>query len=156
MADFPITPEAFPAKTRTAAGEVGGVRTEVMVVSFAEKVMVTVSQGGRLGHWVHVPLMTPSGDPTLQPPQAFYDDEDPSAHDLDLLPMPHLTATTILGGTVPERDTVAQLVATQIASALATKNPGEERLLVVGLGLEGKELGREAFMDLVELVTTSL
>lgn len=71
--------------------------------------------------------------------------------------MAHLTATTVLGGTMPERDTVGQLVATQVASAIATKDPEERRLVVVGMGLEKKKgsdevMSREAFMDLVGLV----
>lgn len=65
--------------------------------------------------------------------------------------MAHLTATTILGGTMPERDTLCQLYATQIASTIATKNPEEKRLVVVGFGLEKAEADRRAFMDLIEL-----
>lgn len=52
MPDFPVNPEAFPASTRTAAGDVDGVHTNVMVLRFADKIMVTISQGGRLAHWV--------------------------------------------------------------------------------------------------------
>jgi proteasome assembly chaperone 3 len=69
----------------------------------------------------------------------------------DLLPMPHLTATTVLGGTVPERDMVAQLLATQIGSAITTRDPQEGRMLVVGTGLQRAELGRDEFMGLVDL-----
>lgn len=78
--------------------------------------------------------------------------DDPDATPSDLLPRTDLTATTVLGGTIPERNTVGQLVATQIASAIATKNPDEKRLLVVGLGLEKAELDRSAFMDLLDLI----
>ena len=79
-------------------------------------------------------------------------DED----DNDLLPMPHLTATTVMGGTVPERDTVRQLLATQIASAITTRNSEESRLVVVGLGLEKADLGSEEFMDLVDAALSCL
>ena len=78
--------------------------------------------------------------------------DDFDAAPLDLLPRADLTATTVLGGTLPERNTVGQLVATQIASALATKSPNEKRLLVLGMGFEKAELDRTAFMDLLELV----
>lgn len=66
--------------------------------------------------------------------------------------MPHLTASTILGATVPERDTVGHLLGTQIASAIATQNPEEKRLLVVGMGLEKAELDRTSFLEILELV----
>ncbi|KAH7058855.1 hypothetical protein B0J12DRAFT_651762 [Macrophomina phaseolina] len=153
MPDFPINPEAFPASTRNAAGDVDGIHTDVMVLRFADKIMVTISQGGRLAHWVHVPLDHPSADPTstAAPPTSFEDDDEDRAH-LDLLPMAHLTATTVLGGTVPERDTAGQLVATQVASAIATKDAEERRLVVVGMGFEKKEMSREAFVDVVGLV----
>ncbi|KAF4536088.1 Proteasome assembly chaperone 3 protein [Lasiodiplodia theobromae] len=152
MPDFPITPEAFPASTRTAAGEVDGVHTDVMVVRFADKIMVTITQGGRLAHWVHVPLDNPTADAfsNAAPPTSFEDDE-PGPNN-DLLPMAHLTATTVLGGTIPERDTAGQLVAAQVASTIATKDSEEKRLVVVGMGLEKKDMSREAFVDLVGLV----
>jgi len=66
--------------------------------------------------------------------------------------MAHLTATTILGGTVPERETVGQLCATQIASAVATKDPDEKRMVVVALGLQDARMDRSGFMDVIELV----
>lgn len=95
-----------------------------------------------------MPLDTTSPDPTAR---VSYND-DPDAPPSDLLPRADLTATTILGGAHAERNTVGQLFATQIASAIATKNPDEKRLVVVGLGLEKATVGREAFMDLLGLV----
>ena len=89
---------------------------------------------------VHVPLE--SADPTLtdrrpphQTPAISYDDEEPEPGS-DLLPLPHLTATTILGAGAPERDTFGQLLATQIGSAIAARQPEEKRLLVLGMGLK--------------------
>ncbi|KAF4304686.1 putative an15g01155 proteasome assembly chaperone 3 protein [Botryosphaeria dothidea] len=153
MPDFPVNPEAFPASTRTAAGDVDGVHTDVMVLRFADKIMVTISQGGRLAHWVHVALDHPTADPTstAAPPTSFEDDDSDRAN-LDLLPMAHLTATTVLGGTVSERDTAGQLVATQVASAISTKDPEEKRLVVLGMGFEKNDMSREAFVDVVGLV----
>jgi proteasome assembly chaperone 3 len=31
---------------------VNGVQTDVMTMSFSDKIMVTISQAGRLAHWV--------------------------------------------------------------------------------------------------------
>lgn len=42
----------FPAATTQAAGIVNGVKTDVMSVSFSDKFLVTISQKGRLAHWV--------------------------------------------------------------------------------------------------------
>ena len=42
----------YPAKTKQAAGMVDGILTNVMAVSFADKILVTIIQGGRLAQWV--------------------------------------------------------------------------------------------------------
>ena len=42
----------YPAKTKQAAGLVNGVPTDVMFMSFADKIMVTITQEGRLAQWV--------------------------------------------------------------------------------------------------------
>jgi proteasome assembly chaperone 3 len=66
--------------------------------------------------------------------------------------MHHLTATTILGGTLPELGVLGQTIATQIASAVLTRDPGEKRMVVVGMGLDKSMSGREEFSELVGLV----
>jgi hypothetical protein len=42
----------FPTATKQAAGVVDGVLTDVMCVTFSDKILVTISQRGRLAHWV--------------------------------------------------------------------------------------------------------
>lgn len=42
----------FPATTKQASGEVGGVLTDVMAVTFSDKILVTITQNGRLAQWV--------------------------------------------------------------------------------------------------------
>ena len=42
----------YPAKTRTATGTVNGIPTEAEVTYFKDKIMVLVSQSGRLAQWV--------------------------------------------------------------------------------------------------------
>lgn len=76
-------------------------------------------------------------------------EDDPSS---DLLPMHHLTATTILGGTVPELDILGQTLATQIASAIKTRDERETRIVVLGMGLNKKMVSRQDFNELVGLV----
>ncbi|KAI9655113.1 MAG: hypothetical protein M1821_005596 [Bathelium mastoideum] len=148
-----VIAEPFPAHTKTAAGEVNGIHTEVMSVYFTDKILITISQGGRLAHWVHVPLESAAPDASAM---RLSESSGTNSEDTDLLPMTHLTATTILGGTVPERDTVGQLYATQVGSAIVTKDPAERRLLVVGLGLEKVDSGMDTFADTVQLVLQCL
>ncbi|OJD16602.1 hypothetical protein AJ78_03242 [Emergomyces pasteurianus Ep9510] len=135
----------FPASTKQAAGVLGGVLTEVMSVSFSDKILVTISQKGKLGQWLHVPLENTNpgtdGYHTL-----------PNPNEDGLLPLPNLTATSVLGARGSQRETVGQLYACQIATAIVTKNPNEKRLLVVGLGFEQPELDRDIFFAVIDLV----
>lgn len=70
--------------------------------------------------------------------------------------MHHLTATTILGGTIPEVEVLGQTLATQIASAVKTRDAREARMVVVGMGLEKSMSAREEFSELVGLVLNVL
>jgi hypothetical protein len=42
----------FPAPTKQVAGEVNGVKTDIMSISFADKIMITITQNGKLAQWV--------------------------------------------------------------------------------------------------------
>lgn len=44
--------DPYPAGTKRTTGTVAGVHTDVMVVSFADKIVMTITQGGRLAQWV--------------------------------------------------------------------------------------------------------
>jgi proteasome assembly chaperone 3 len=50
--DNGVEPSQFPAATKQAACLVNSVHTEVSSVYFADKILITVSQGGRLPQWV--------------------------------------------------------------------------------------------------------
>jgi proteasome assembly chaperone 3 len=79
---------------------------------------------------------------------------DDHGQDVDesLLPLTNLTATSLLGGHAPGHETINQLYARQIASAIAMKTPHERRLLVLGLGLDRSEPDRDSFFAVVDLV----
>ncbi len=47
---------------------------------------------------------------------------------------------------------MGQLYATQIASAIVTRNPEEKRTVLVGLGLSSVKVNREVFFDTIDLV----
>ncbi|GAM83754.1 hypothetical protein ANO11243_017440 [Dothideomycetidae sp. 11243] len=144
-----VTAAAFPAQSHSAEASIQGIHTDVTCVSFSDKICITLSQAGRINHWVHVPLARPAPSDLLslhQPPA--YSEDGP---DSSLLPFNRLTATTVLGGTKPEYDLAGQTLATTIASAILMKNGEEQRTLVMGLGLAKAEIGREAFDGLVGL-----
>jgi proteasome assembly chaperone 3 len=42
----------FAAPTRQAAATINGTKTDVMSISFADKIMITITQNGRLAQWV--------------------------------------------------------------------------------------------------------
>jgi hypothetical protein len=48
---------SFPAATKQAAGLVNGAQTNVSSVYFTDKILITVSQGGRLSQWVHLTIL---------------------------------------------------------------------------------------------------
>lgn len=73
-----------------------------------------------------------------------------------LLPLKSLTTTTLLGGYSPGQDTTGQLLARQIATAIAMKTPSEKRLLLVGLGLGTAATDRDSFFAIVDLVLQCL
>lgn len=134
----------FPAATKQIAGLVNGIQTDVMCMSFNDRILITISQRGRLGHWLHVPLE--NRNPGTDGAHTLPDSDD------SLLPISSLTATSLLGGHVPGYGTVGQLYARQIASAIVTKTPNEKRLLVVGLGLETADAHRDIFFSIIDLV----
>ncbi|MCJ1439727.1 MAG: hypothetical protein MMC23_000208 [Stictis urceolatum] len=134
---------SYPCKTKQASATVAGVPTDVVINGFSDKIMVMVSQAGRLGMWLQVPL---------NPTSPAHGNTLPSADDDDLLPLTHLTPQPLLGAANSVRQTTGQLLAAQIASTISARNPDEGRSILVGLGLEKEELMREGFVDLLEAV----
>lgn len=67
-----------------------------------------------------------------------------------------MTPTTLLGGGGQERESIGQLYAVQIATAIKMRDASEERTVVIGLGLIGGggsgQQDREEFFELMELV----
>ncbi|EEA26922.1 hypothetical protein TMatcc_004796 [Talaromyces marneffei ATCC 18224] len=136
----------FPAQTKQVAGKINGVLTDVLSIGFSDKILVTVSQEGRLAHWLNVPLE--NNNPGTDGFHTFSEGDA----DNSLLPLSSLTATTLLGGHASGQETTNQLLARQIGSAIATKTPNERRVLLVGLGLNATQIDRDAFFAIVDLV----
>ena len=53
--DFSQVPNmqaTYPAITKQSAGTIEGILTDVTSITFSDKIMVTVTQNGRLAQWV--------------------------------------------------------------------------------------------------------
>jgi hypothetical protein len=59
MSSLEVREESFPARRREISGPVNGAATDIARVDFADKILVTISQGGRLSHWVRHHILTP-------------------------------------------------------------------------------------------------
>ncbi|KAK6062415.1 hypothetical protein SCUP234_07323 [Seiridium cupressi] len=133
--------DPFPAPSKEAVGLVDGVETQASSTFFSDKIMVTLSQEGRLSQWIQVSLSAPSAASV-----------DMALPDTSLLPLPHLTPKTLLGGGGEDRESSGQLYAVHIASFIARKDSDEKRTLLVGLGLLKPKPDRESFFDVIELI----
>ena len=50
----PQFPTEYPATTKQVAGLVDGQVTDVMIIYFTDKIMITITQDGRLAQWVSI------------------------------------------------------------------------------------------------------
>jgi proteasome assembly chaperone 3 len=47
-----IKPDAFPVQSKQVAGSINGVPYDLSSMYFSDKIIVTISQDGRLSQWV--------------------------------------------------------------------------------------------------------
>ena len=52
MADLDIRQEGFPAPSKHATGIVNSKQTDITSINFSDKIILTISQEGRLAQWV--------------------------------------------------------------------------------------------------------
>ncbi|KAG5981622.1 hypothetical protein E4U55_002734 [Claviceps digitariae] len=159
MAD--VREDEFPAPSKQITGIVNGVETQVTSLSFSDKLLVTISQEGRLSQWVLLSTCAKTSNfleangekiqvPLMESSAGVVEMTLPtSGH--GLLPSTHLSPTTLLGGGGDDRETLGHLYAAQIASHISLRSPDDRRTLVLGLGLSKSANEREAFFDLFEL-----
>jgi proteasome assembly chaperone 3 len=152
--DYEVVSTPFPARTKTSSASIAGLETTATTVYFADKIVITIAQNGRLGHWVHVPLDINTTDNPFS--SNTYSEEDSDLPPSTLLPSHHLTATSILGGTVQDLDTLGQLLATQLTSAIMGRDSNEKRMVVVGMGLDKSMAKANNFSDVVGLALSVL
>ena len=139
----------YPASTRTASAVISSIPTTATYISFSDRILVTITQEGRLAQWLQVPLDTsgPTGDDPYFHTIASIDEDG-------LLPGSEFAPKSLLGGAAGTgREVLGNLYASQIASAVKVKDLAEKRVLVVGLGLVKAEVGdSEAFAEVIDLV----
>ncbi|KAK9365750.1 hypothetical protein V1509DRAFT_632009 [Lipomyces kononenkoae] len=145
------SPERSKIGTKQAVRHIACKRVDVIAYSFADKIMILVSQNGNLGKMYYVPLVASS---SVRP---YSHDMLPTedGEDYALLPLNHLTPVSVLGAS-PD-DTEGRIYAVLIASLICRQSPDERRLVVVGLaqGLGGDSItdqNREMLMDVLEMV----
>src|SRR3954465_6966554 len=105
----------YPAQTRQASSTVNGLPTQCIIPSFADKIMITITQNGHLGQWLTVPLLgdnPTSTDPHFNLAQATTEDS--------LLPVTRFQPRTLLGAGGGQREMMGLLYASQLASLITT------------------------------------
>ena len=50
--NYVVTRTPYPARTKTATVAIKQTETTATMVNFADKMLITVTQNGRLAHWV--------------------------------------------------------------------------------------------------------
>jgi hypothetical protein len=63
LEDYTVTETPYPARTNTSSATIKGADTTATCVYFSDKIFITVTQNGRLGHWVHLSLLEPPPPP---------------------------------------------------------------------------------------------
>lgn len=146
----------YPAPTRLASATIASIPTHITHMSFADKIMITITQNGKLAQWLTVPLQ--ADNPTSSDPHFnLARDTEGEGGDSDaLLPVTRFQPRILMGAGGTERETVGQLYASQIASLITMRNAGEGRALMLGLGLERAVLSRDGFLEVLDLVTRVL
>lgn len=148
----PDNSNPYPASTTTATAIIAGILTTATRIAFSDRILITIVQEGRLAQWLQVPLDTSNptaGDPYFTPATSMSVEEQDG-----LLPSSHFEPKALLGAASGTgRETLGHLYSSQIASAVKQKEPGEQRTLVLGLGLVKAEVNdREMFSAIVDLI----
>ncbi|KAF3314217.1 hypothetical protein TWF173_005080 [Orbilia oligospora] len=148
-ASKPLQPSdmPYPIFTKSSQKEIDSILTTATVLGFSDKILITITQSGRLSQWFQVPL--DAAHPAFLEAKSTADDDG-------LLPLTHLTPKCLLGASTPERQAQGQLYAVQLASLLAMRNIRETRTVLVGLGLDRAEHTSDTFLETLELVGSCL
>ncbi|KAI1794606.1 hypothetical protein LXA43DRAFT_883499 [Ganoderma leucocontextum] len=123
-------------QTANIARELEGVQTDVLLQAFADRIVVLVTQLGKVGSLIQATI--PSTMPLLPPPPP--DPEHPNIAPLPV-PPPSLQLTPLLGSAPSDRvQTLHSLYASQIATLVWTMEEAsvleaDRRAVIVGIAL---------------------
>ncbi|KLO14500.1 hypothetical protein SCHPADRAFT_851115 [Schizopora paradoxa] len=140
------------------ARNLNGVETEVLLQYFADRVLVIVTQLGKVGCFIQATIPSTTPLPIVQKRKS-------KSEQLVLPKPPPAVELSKVFGTAPsdEDDLLYSLYASQIATTVWTSNAedaigGERRNVMVGLSLRKKmpngdpEREREMYMQVIEMV----
>ncbi|KAI0671642.1 hypothetical protein C8Q78DRAFT_972793 [Trametes maxima] len=123
-------------QSSTTTRIIDGVQTDVLIQAFADRVLVLVTQLGKVGSLIQATM--PSTMPLLPPPPP--DPSNPNEYPL-AIPPPSLQLTPLFGSAPTERiQTLHSLFASQIATLVWTLEEAsvletDRRAVVVGIAL---------------------
>ncbi|KAG0231175.1 hypothetical protein BGW42_000407 [Actinomortierella wolfii] len=129
----------FPLKNKQAAAIVNDKHTEVLATAFADKILVIISQYGKVGSLIHTTVDNPQ---ELQ--QTTYSPYDPAyseARDGSNLRLATTNSTFLLGAgsSMSKKAQLYQVYASHLAQMIVHQNPQENRPIVFSLALDIRE-----------------
>ncbi|CAG8535522.1 17550_t:CDS:2 [Cetraspora pellucida] len=128
----------FPLQTKQAARAINGVHTETLITGFRDKILVIITQYGKIGSLAYVTF------------------DSLSSKSLSSF---STSATTNINFLLGGFSSLYQLYALHIATIIANENPNDRRSVVIGLALKNavddKDVDNKELIDCIELMPIS-
>ncbi|KAG1372497.1 hypothetical protein G6F61_011005 [Rhizopus arrhizus] len=106
----------FPVKNKQIAINIDGIKTEISLQSFSDKIFIVVTQYGKIGSLIHTSL-------------------DAAPHRISTLDTFPTTTQFLMGDSNGPQSDMYILYATSILQAIVAMNPHETRPLLLGIAL---------------------
>ncbi|RKP08614.1 hypothetical protein THASP1DRAFT_29581 [Thamnocephalis sphaerospora] len=133
-------PSPFPLKIRQQAELVHGVHTEVLLAEFRDRLLVLVTQLGKIGNLLQCTLSECAKVPNFMDELLGNADTEACSR---LVPLPVFTVST-------DQQELQQLFATQLAEKVAAQRPQEQRPLLVSITLRTATVPSRDLLQRVE------
>ncbi|KAG1436709.1 hypothetical protein G6F56_013440 [Rhizopus delemar] len=128
--------DEFPIKNKQVAIDINGIKTEVMIQGFADKIFVIVTQYGKIGSLIHTSL-------------------DAAPHRISTLDTFPTTTRFLMGDANGSQSDMYILYSTSILQAIVAMNPHETRPLLLGIALKPSEdlkQNRQTFQKITDII----
>ncbi|ORX89766.1 hypothetical protein K493DRAFT_266626, partial [Basidiobolus meristosporus CBS 931.73] len=125
---------AFPIQYKQAARTINGVFTEMLTLGFSNRILVIVSQFGKIGSLLHTTLASP-------PSNEFSSVETSSE--------PVANTQYLLGANT---EPIYQIYASQISTSISRMRPTEARPVILGLALQNPSEDRFLFDQVIDML----